>query len=392
MAYRPAELSLLFPALFLPAVRLTLPRLHLYLLDKGFLDADSLLRGDYLASQMQTRNLIFRVARREAPSLFVKQLISFDASNTYVLQKDATCLWLIKNHPAFAKLAAYVPGYFGFDADRQVLVTEYLAEAINLEEHARQHGGALAPAVADLLPALLASYHFALGDDVLRSRPVQFFPRQVPWVLSLAEPNAAMQQALLTATQAPNPALAAVQASPDFCQMLAALHTEWAGNSLIHGDLKWMNVLLLPADDGPRLNIIDWEIADIGDPLWDAGGLVQSLLAGIIHYDPVVSALSFGLVPGVGLPHLAPAWPAVRHFWEQYVALTGLGPEVAEAALAKVLRYAGARLLQTAIEQNMAWATLQPAPTKLLQASYALLQGLPTVLSQLTAPAEASAA
>ncbi|MDO7884225.1 phosphotransferase family protein [Hymenobacter cheonanensis] len=371
-------------------MRLTLPQLHWYLLDKGFLEAGSLLRGDYVASQMQTRNLIFRVQRLEAPSLFVKQLISFDASNTYVLQKDATCLWLIKNHPALAGLAAYVPGYYGFDAERQVLVTEYLAEATNLEEVARQHGGTLPQAVAGLLPELLASYHFALPGDVLRSRPVQFFPRQVPWVLALAQAEATTQQLLRTTTQGLNPALAAVQSSADFCRELAALHEAWGGNSLLHGDVKWMNLLLLNAADGPCLRIIDWEIADIGDPLWDVGGLVQSFLAGVVHYDPVLSAPGFGLVPGVELAHLAPAWPAVRRLWQRYAALMGLDP--AGPALEKVLRYAAARLLQTAIEQSMASDTLQPTPTKLLQASYALLRGLPAVLPHLAPPAEALAA
>jgi hypothetical protein len=371
-------------------VRLTLPDLHLYLLDKGFLETASLLRGDYLATQMQTRNLIFRVTRREAPSLFVKQLISFDSNNTYVLQKDATCLWLIKNHPAFARLAAYVPGYFGFDAEKQVLVTEYLADAHNLEDYVRLHGGQLPPALADELVNLLASYHFPLDGAVLSSRSVQFFPQQPPWVLTLAEPEPGMQQALLTTSQAPNPALTAVQSSPDFKAALAALRAEWTRTSLIHGDLKWVNLLRQATPEGgEQLRIIDWEIADIGDPLWDVAGVWQGFITNIIFYDPVVGAATFGLVPGVGLPELQAAWPLMDRFWQQYLERTGADPANAAPQLEKTLRYTAARLVQTAIEQNMAWPTLQPGATKLLQASYALWQGLPTVLSHFATTAVA---
>src|ERR1700744_765446 len=116
-------------------MRLTIKNIHYYLLDKGFIDMESLVNGGYMVSQSQTRNAIFKIARRNAKNLFVKQLISFDANNTYVLQKDATCLWLIKNNDAFKKLSAYVPDYFGFDAEKQVLVTECVPDSISMEDH-----------------------------------------------------------------------------------------------------------------------------------------------------------------------------------------------------------------------------------------------------------------
>jgi hypothetical protein len=362
-------------------MRLTLEHLHLYLLDKGFIEPASVVSGDYLATQMHTRNLIFQVTRRHAPSLFVKQLHSFDASNTYVLQKDATCLWLIKNHPAFAELSTYVPGYFGFDPGKQVLVTEYLPAASNLEDYARLRQGQLPEALRERIAALLASYHFALGPEVLLSRSVRFFPRQVPWVLALADADPAAPPHLFSSTNTPNPVGGAVLGSPAFREALASIRAEWVATTLIHGDVKWMNLLVHPEDGEEQVKLIDWEIADIGDPLWDVAGVFQSLVCSALFYSPALGGAELGLVPGVGLADLRAAWPQLEHFWLAYRARTAPDAEPGGTDLARALRYTGARLVQSAIEQNALFPTLQPNTIKILQASYAMLTGLPALLS-----------
>lgn len=354
-------------------MRLTLENLHLYLLDKGYLDAASLVDGDYLATQIHTRNSIFRVARQQAPGLFVKQLQSFDPNNTYALQKDATCLWLIKNHPAFAELAAHVPDYYGFDAGKQVLVTEYLAEARNLEEHCRQQQGTLPTPLLDKLAMVLASYHFPLDAAVRASRAVQFFPQQAPWVLTLSDPAIVAQQGFFSKSQAPNPALSAVLGSAEFQELLTSLQPEWQFTSLIHGDLKWMNLLVHGEGEAQQLKLIDWEIADLGDPLWDVAGVFLGLLSNALFYDPVLAGSSFGPVPGVGLADLRAAWPVLEQFWQCYLARTAGRLALPPDALAKALRYTAARLVQSAIEQNMFAPTMQPVAIKFLQASYAIL-------------------
>jgi hypothetical protein len=375
-------------------MRLTLERIHLYLLDKGFIEPASLADGDYMATQMQTRNIIFRVTRQAAKSLFVKQLNSFDPNNTYVLQKDATCLWLIKNHPAFERLSGYVPDYFGFDPEKQVLVTEYLPDASNLEDYARLNQGSLPLHIREELATVLASYHFSLEAEVLGSRSVQFFPKQAPWVMNLAD-TARSAQGLLSHTHTPNPVVSAVLGSPEFRTALTSIKSEWVATSLIHGDLKWMNLLVQRTEDREKVKVIDWEIADIGDPLWDVAGILQGFVTNILFYHPSIASDSFSLVPGVGLSHLQDAWPLMNSFWQLYRAHTAppeTGPAAERAALAKTLRFTATRLIQSAIEHNMMLPTIQPNATKLLQASYAMLTNSPAIFHHFTAASVAEPA
>lgn len=359
-------------------MRLTLEHLHLYLLDKGFITPASLVSGDYLATQAQTRNAIFRVRRRHDKSLFVKQLTAFEPNSTYVLQKDATCLWLIKNHPAFERLSSYVPAYIGFDPEKQVLITEYLAEASNLEEYARQHQGVFPEDLRTELAAMLAAYHFPLSAELLEHRSVQFFSQQTPWVLNMVDNDPSTQHLLQNPSV--RPVLEAVLGSPEFRQALAAVRHEWVPTSLIHGDMKWMNLLLHPEDGTEKIKVIDWEFADIGDPLWDVAGIFQDLLSNAVLYSPAL-ANGASLLAGMSLAALRDVWPLLEHFWLAYLAQTALGPALPAYDLAKALRYTAARLVQSAIERNMNLPTLQPAVIKLLQISYAMLLG-PAELAQ----------
>jgi hypothetical protein len=365
------------PALSLFSMKLSLEHLHLYLLDKGFLSPADLVGGDYLATQMLTRNLIFRVLRKQRPSLFIKQLNSVETSSTYVLQKDATCLWLIKNHPAFAQLSPYVPEYLGFDPERQVLVTEFLPEATNLEDYCRQHQGALPPGAAEQLAGLLATFHFPLEDDVLTSRPVQFFPQQAPWVFSLADTDPATQNLLQNPTV--RPVLDAVLGNATFAQALTQVRREWCCTSLIHGDVKWMNLLQHRVGEHEQLSLIDWEFADVGDPLWDVAGVFQDLLTNVLFYTPTLAA-GGSLLSGTTQHDLREAWPLLEHFWISYLARLGPTAQLADDALAKALRFTAVRLVQSAIERNMLMTTLQPNAIKLLQASYTMLTTLPELL------------
>lgn len=353
------------------------------MLGKGLIDAKSLVSGDYMVSQIQTRNSIFRVARKKAKGLFIKQLNNFDQNNTYVLQKDATCLWLIKNEPAFRALNKYVPEYFGYDTEHQVLITEYLSDAKSLE-YVVQSAGELPAHFIDQLAQMMASYQFNLSEKVKSLRSVQFFPKQVPWVLNLMDmPAQTFQQ--MTNSSNPNPVFSLVANNEGFRKLVGPIKENWKTTSLIHGDIKWMNILVASPNDKPKLKLIDWEIADIGDPLWDIAGIFAAIITTLVLKKQQQNPnAAFAPYQVSSLADLQEAWPTIIRFWNQYLKKRKARQEPAEQALKKTIDYTGVRLIQSAVEQNMMQPQIQPNATMILQASYLVLEKAAEIFNQLT--------
>lgn len=356
---------------------LTLDNLHNYLLEKGTLDIASIVDGSYSASQSRTRNTTFNVTRRNGKHLFVKQLVAFDSQNTYILQKDATCLWLIKNEKAFAALSRFVPDYFGYDAEHQVLITEFLADARNLEMFLRLEGEDIMQFTGQLA-SIMASYHFPLSDKLRNLPSMRFFQKQIPWAMNLGVPASGVPPMN-------SPVVKAVLESPDFCNMLKDAREKYAFTTLIHGDIKWMNVLVHGKKGQEKLSLIDWEIADIGDPMWDIAGVIMSLITLAVADSPYQPKDMSQFPANEPIKALENVWPVFKKFWQQYADKTKAHLGDPNIAIEKALHFAGARLLQTAVEFNMQQSQLTPNATRLMQACIALFSHREYILNALDA-------
>jgi aminoglycoside phosphotransferase (APT) family kinase protein len=130
-----------------------------------------------------------------------------------------------------------------------------------------------------------------------------------------------------------------------------ALRIGWQPGSIIHADVKWDNFVVHPTGKAhaPRLTLVDCEMVQLGDPLWDVGSYLSQYLDTWISSIPASenSPLSQARAASVPLQRLQ---PAIQQFWKSYAG--GNGSESADggAALRLMVRYAAARLVQTAIE------------------------------------------
>jgi hypothetical protein len=353
---------------------LTPDNLHHYLLENGLLELRSLVDGSYTASQSRTRNTTFSVTCREGKNLFIKQLTSFDPQNTYILQKDATCLWLIKHEPAFAALSAFVPDYFGYDTANQVLITEFLPEARNMETFFRMEDADIRNYM-DTFAQILASFHFPLTKTLKELPSMRFFQKQLPWALTFGMPDSSQQSGN-------SPVINMVLGNPDYKAMLRDARQLYEFKTLIHGDIKWMNFLISGKGNDEIIRLIDWEIADIGDPLWDVGGLFMSVIMLHVTDSPYQNKKSEKLPTDRLFEAMEPCWPAISRFWNAYIALNPTGIGDPAAALNKALHFAGARLIQTAVEFNMHSAQLNPNTDRILQACVNLFMHRPVIIQK----------
>lgn len=58
----------------------------------------------------------------------------------------------------------------------------------------------------------------------------------------------------------------------------ARVRAMWTPTGLIHGDLRCANILLERTGDPPRLWLVDWELACVGDRAWDVAAVVAEML------------------------------------------------------------------------------------------------------------------
>ena len=105
--------------------------------------------------------------------------------------------------------------------------------------------------------------------------------------------------------------------------LLDAIGAEWRFDSLIHGDMKWDNVLVFPTPAGLDFRIVDWEMADCGDAGWDVGAVLQSFFSVWIMSMPIGSGLPPEAYIGMASQPLEAMRPVLKAFWQSYASTRG---------------------------------------------------------------------
>jgi len=255
---------------------------------------------------------------------------------------------MMESDPALAEIHALMPRFRAYDPDRHLLVLELIGGAENLTELHRRVKG-FPEDVAHRVGELLARYHEASMRDLLPRANTAIFQGQPPWILSFhLMPRGSMQNL----SAANGQFVSILQSYPDFGQALDRVRAGWRRDALMHGDMKFDNVVVSGAQTGEQsLHVVDWELADVGDSAWDVASILQAYLTWWIAslrvpaHEPTDAA---------EYP-LETIQPAIRAFWDAYVSSRGLSARDADAELERAVSYAGARMLQTVYE-SMAWA------------------------------------
>lgn len=248
-----------------------------------------------------------------------------------VIRQDARAVCVAKHHRDSPDP--------GDAADTEVAVYRWLA-ATGLLSGADDATVALAPTLLDVVDGTLLleardgdlALHLALADGTfeaatllaglggLLGRLHAASPPEVgrptaaagpPWVLALADAH-------LPPSLAPDPRIVAlageVAEDAALSGCLRALSRRWPGTQtsgevgrtvLVHGDVKFDNVLVAPASGGPtsaaarpggpatpRLRLLDWELAGAGLAAWDLAGVVDGLLVPALQVLPTRRALA----------------------------------------------------------------------------------------------------
>jgi Ser/Thr protein kinase RdoA (MazF antagonist) len=307
-----------------------------YLLDKRFADPLDVVSGKFTVHGLSRRNHNFRVTSG-AREYLVKQVRKWDAEGRASLEREAGVYWQARTDPCLAPFAELAPRSHAWDPPNAVLILEYLPEHVELYDLPDR----FAPEIAQLAGEAMGAFHRAMQSKEHRT----MFHAEVPWPLSMHETQ---EEDLAEEAPGRREFLRAVRRYPEFGLELDKLRAEWRADTVIQGDWKLDNCLISPARD--RLRVVDWEFAGWGDPAWDLATLLQSYWNFWVLWPSRY--------------RLEEIQPALR------AALIGYArPDIAERAI----RFAGARMLQTAFERLDKAEQMTAEAVRLMQASLNIL-------------------
>lgn len=357
---------------------LTATNLAHYLMARGHLDATSIIDGTFRVTGVGGRNRNFLVQLGNGGGLFVKQPPILDDFEAAYLRREAACYQLAHSgtEPALARL---LPRRLDYDTAHHCLVIELLPGSTLTEYLERLD--TCPPVLSRLLGEGLAAYHagsvFELAQQ-LESPESRIFPRKTPWILRLHQASDAGP----VTTGGTTAMVGFLRARPDLSAQIEQLNADWRFDSLIHGDMKWDNCIVLPtqqedkaqqSDTELRLYFVDWELADISDAAWDVGSLLQAYLLCWILSMEAPTGTDPGQFPAYAQVPLHRLQPAAQALWHAYCQGRGWSDADARSQLQHAFRHAGARLLQSAYEHLMLMPQMTGQGMVMLQTAAGML-------------------
>ncbi|HYD68822.1 aminoglycoside phosphotransferase family protein [Azospirillum sp.] len=349
---------------------LTVSNIAHFLMERGILDARSIVGGDFSVAEAGRRCRNFKITRGGLPGLFVKQIMGHSPEHVATLRREAAFYQLVATRPLLEPLKTISPTYVDFDAGRHALVLGLLPQAENLNElHFRLRRFPVE--VGELLGRGLGAYHAQAANALLEPVNAQVFPRQPPWIFTLDPATLAPLPSF--PPHIGRPMMEMLSRRPDLLAHLHALGREYEFSALIHGDMKWDNFIVHPA--GPNgeydFKVIDWELVDLGDAAWDIACILTSYILYVMLIPPQA-----GTGPAAEDRKdrtLAEAVPSMRRFWQVYVETRGFGEGAARVFLTRCMRHVGARLVVAVFEALFNRSALAAQAETLMETARAFL-------------------
>ena len=360
-----------------------------YLAERRLLTLDSVVAGDFMVVDQSSRNRNLKVIRQRSPGFFLKQAPNRNPDFTRTVEREAACYRLAGRQARRSGFASLLPRCHHFDAAHSILVLELLPNAESLWEH-HLNARAFPVAVAELQGRKLGAFHRRSALEGSAPAEVAAFERRLPWILSIHETH---PQYLNQMSLGNSQLLQILRHYPEFPAALEAIKRSWAIETLVHGDIKWENLVFFRAHDeaAPELRVIDWEMADVGDACWDAGAIFQAYLSFWIFTLPFGDGVSLAQATAASPFQLAAMQPALAAYWRSYAATRKLRPAESRALLERSINCAAARMIQTAYEGIQQAPQITPQALCQLQLSMNILRDPAAAIRDLLGPAAAPA-
>lgn len=324
---------------------LTASNVYYYLRDTGMVSPSELLDGGLTITEVGRRNRNFCIEMQTGASLFVKQVPAFIPETMISFMREAACAQLAHEVESLTTLRAVIPKIRHYDPARQILIYDLFPDSQGYAETARKEGR-IPDTVIEALALILAGVHRETIALESLSKIANTFAGEAPWVFVIAEKAETVMPNMSAGCRQ---IVDALRATPELYYGLAQLGQQWRTTTLIHGDFKWDNVMVVDDSDGIRkIKLIDWELANRGDPFWDvAGGLVALIQLWLFHQPDTSQAANVQLQPSMPLDLIRQSG---ARFWRTYTSAFQSGFPSAETMAMHAGQLTAARLVLLAFE------------------------------------------
>ena len=349
---------------FHPSTPFTVDDILAFLLRSGDLEAQRLVDEDFEVVSVPRRNRNLRIASQDGTGFLIKQPEPGTDGHLESLRSEAGFYALCQQDERLAGLRPLLPRWVRHDLDQGWLILELLSGTRPLGKPSPQ------TSLQDAHHALgkaLGLLHATFRDLDLAQNPwYQALPWARPGILSLHRPRLASVSEL---SGGQRHLLRIVQEDANLLAGLSGVADAWRRETLIHGDVKSENVLVLP---GGEIRLVDWELAQPGDPAWDLAGGLQNLLLLWIQSMPGEASLGVAERALAAELPLAHVQVAARAFWQSYRKAVGqtesLGAlELLDDLGIRGVTFSAARLLQGAYEHGQLFDRLPSEAVMMVQ-------------------------
>lgn len=349
---------------------LTLEKVGVYLQKEALIDARAVVMGGLTIIDSSRRNLSFQARRNDGPSFLFKQ--GLGADRQAAVEHEAQVYTVLQRKHSQRDFLVFLPHFYQYNPADHLLILELVRDAHTLREHHAKRRR-FSTRLAALLGKALAGLHRLDIPRPIRADGWDSLSGAIPWILSVHLPGLNLFQDF---SQANIQAIKIIQGHADFCDRLDALRSKWRDECLVHNDLKWDNCLVYAKAGSRRttqMKIIDWELANFGDPAWDVGSVFAEYLGFWLLSIPITGESPPEQWIDLAQFPLEKMQPAMRSFWTGYTRHSRLDGAAATQMLTRAVQFSAARLIQTAMEQAQMTAQLTGNTLAILQASYNIL-------------------
>lgn len=314
-----------------------------YLLRRELISARSIVEGDLTVLNASRRNHNFGILRKRGQSYLLKQ--GTDPERNASIANEAKMYQFFYSDGQSDEFIRYLPRYFGYDPNEHLLIVEFMTDSKDLQEHHAACGRFSTKIGASIGDALSLLHRKRWSNRIENG---QTFIHQPPLILSIHQPDL---RSFMDISEANIQVTKIVQRYSEFCDLLDKLRQEWRAEAFIHFDFKWDNCLVSVSEGRTTLKMIDWELAGLGDPIWDVGSVFSAYLSFWLFFIPTTADTPPAQSLQLARYPLEKMQPALRSFWRSYVRGMKLDSMAAKRLLVRAVKYGAARLAQTSWEQ-----------------------------------------